>query len=255
MEIHANDNGDQIPYFYPNDLSLMDLEWQELSELSFGCKAFTSPQNLSFKYLQSLTAERCGKLKCILSMSIWGSLPQLTRLNITECEHVEAIIQDLEEAHQNVSNYSNNMPFPELRVIEVRGCHKLKCLCRMARVEMLFPKLDRIEVSEAAQMEEIFSHTSDGVTTSMQEIELPDLYKLRLKQLPALTHFCKGFKLNAPYLLDVQVEECPNFDFSLVESTTSTGNTGISLFNISHIIFLFTLIIMYHKNVPIYQMI
>ncbi|KAI9082394.1 hypothetical protein K1719_035817 [Acacia pycnantha] len=216
-EIDANSNDNQLlhqlPYFYPEYLDLMELEFQELSELSLACTAFTSFQNMSFHYLYYLTMKGCGKVKCILPMSVWGSLPQLKYLYITECEEVEEIMQESLEV--------SNSHFPILNRITVKGCHKLKCLVRIASVGILLPQLEWIEVSEAAQMEELFS-TSDQGIADMQQIELPNLNTLKLSKLPALTHFCKGLnKLNAPYLHEQQIDECPNFVFSLVEGTST----------------------------------
>ncbi|XP_054824314.1 probable disease resistance protein At4g27220 isoform X2 [Prosopis cineraria] len=208
---------DQLPYFFPVYLTLEKLELQQLSELSFICSAFITPsQNLSFQYLGSLTVHGCGKLKCIFSSPICGSLQQLTVLVIRECEEVEEIMQEVEEA-QHVSHIS----FPKLRRITVEGCNKLKCLFRTPTVAMLLPELCRIEVSNAAQMEELFSHNynSDEAPVTSQHIVFSNLYSLKLSKLPSLAHFCKGFNLSAPYLYDVQINECPKFDFSFEEST------------------------------------
>ncbi|KAI9082207.1 hypothetical protein K1719_035630 [Acacia pycnantha] len=220
-EIDANSNDNQmlhqLPYFYPEYLDLMEFEFQELGELSLVCTAFTSFQNMSFHYLYYLTMKGCGKVKCILPMSLLGSLPQLRVLNITECEEVEEIMKESEEV--------TNSHFPILKRITVKGCHKLKCLVRTASVGMLLPQLQWIEISEAAQMEELFSTRDQGIA-HMQQIELPNLNTLKLSKLPALTHFCKGLnKLNAPYLHEQQINECPNFVFSLVEGN-STETTG-----------------------------
>ncbi|KAK4279177.1 hypothetical protein QN277_016925 [Acacia crassicarpa] len=219
LEIDANSNSNQLlhqlPYFYPEYLALRELELQDLSELSFVCTAFTSFQNLSFHYLYYLEVVGCGKLKCILSMFVWGSLPQLRFLEIKECEEVEEIMKESKEV--------SNSPFPILERINVKGCNKLKCLFRTASVGMLLPKLEWIKVSEAAQMEELFSHTS----SDMQQIELPNLNTLELSKLPALTHFCKGLNLNAPYLHNVQINECPNFDFRSHVEATSLERTAL----------------------------
>ncbi|XP_054825524.1 disease resistance protein RPV1-like isoform X2 [Prosopis cineraria] len=209
---------DQLPYFFPEYLTLMKLGLQKLSELSFICRAFSTPsQNSSFQYLRFLTVHGCGKLKCIFSSSVWGSLQHLTQLEIRECEEVEEIMQELEEA-QHVSHIS----FPKLRWITVEGCHKLKCLFRTPTIAMLLPELSLIEVSKAAQMEELFSHNYNGDedTVTTQHIVFSNLYSLKLSKLPSLAHFCKGLNLNAPYLVDVQINECPKFDFSFEEPTS-----------------------------------
>ncbi|XP_028758004.1 uncharacterized protein LOC114717090 [Neltuma alba] len=112
------------------------------------------------------------------------------------------------------------LPFPELRRITVKRCDKLKCLLKNVVVGML-PQLQLIEVSEAARTEELFSHSSDEASASTQELVLPNLEILRLSRLPSLTHFCKGLKLNAPQLKQVQINECPKLDFSSQQAATT----------------------------------
>ena len=152
-------------------------------------------------------------------MSLWESLPKLSWLEITECEELEEI---MEESKHNLSNF-----FPILSRIKVKKCPKLKCLFRTASAGILLPKLYQIKVSEAAQMEELFSLTSDEATDGamMKQVELPNLATLKLSKLPVLTHICRGFNLNAPELDDddarVQVNECPKFDFSLQQATST----------------------------------
>ncbi|XP_028757994.1 uncharacterized protein LOC114717079 isoform X1 [Neltuma alba] len=157
-------------------------------------------------------------------MSVSGSLPQLEVLTITECEEVEEIMQESLEEAQNAVSDSNylQLPFPKLRIITVKRCNKLKCLLRYVDVGML-PPLERIEVSEATQMDELCSHKSDEATASTQELGLPHLYSLKLSKLPALTHFCKGFLLNAPKLKlqEVQIDECPKLDFSSQQAAST----------------------------------
>ena len=203
---------DQLPCFYPTLLNLEKLELEELSESGFIYMAFSFSQNMSFQYLSHLKVDRCGKLKCMFPMSVWGSLPHLTSLEIIECEELQEIME--EPHHQNESNPNIPIFFPQLVTIKVKGCNKLKRLFRTVSVGMFLPKLVGIEVSEAAQMEELFSHTSGEVTddANLQQVGLPRLFSLNLSRLPALTHFSKGLNFSASQLLQVRIKECPKFD-------------------------------------------
>ncbi|KAF7831650.1 putative disease resistance protein [Senna tora] len=195
----------------PMASNLKGLWLEKLPELRFIWKGPTPTQTLSFQYLEILKVSGCENLRSIFSTVDHGVLPELKKVKISMCEELEEILPEFEEA-QDFSNMQ--VCFPKLTSLTVKQCNKLKRLFSVAMVVML-PELRKIKVSEAAQLEELFSFTQnidEVITVNREELVLPNLTKIKLEKLPSLTKVCKGLNLKALKLSTVEIDECPKFN-------------------------------------------
>ncbi|XP_027345164.1 probable disease resistance protein At4g27220 [Abrus precatorius] len=158
---------------------------------------------LGFQHLRSLKVVKCEKVKHLFSMDVLHiRLPHLTVLYIRECDELEEIILDNGET-QNTYNVEGC--FPNLRELKVIKCNKLKRLFSLTIVGML-PQLQHLEIEDATQLEEAFSHKAKN---NKEKFVLPNLWRITLENLPVLVDVCQGMKLHAVKLHHIEIEACP----------------------------------------------
>ncbi|XP_027345190.1 probable disease resistance protein At4g27220 [Abrus precatorius] len=173
---------------------------------------------LGFQHLQSLKVVKCEKVKHLFSMDVLHiRLPHLTFLYIRECEELEEIILDNGET-QNTYNVEGC--FPNLRELKVSKCNKLKRLFSSTFARML-PQLQRLRITDATQLEEVFSHKAKN---NKEKFVLPNLWEITLVNLPVLVDICQGMKLHAVKLTRIEIEACPKF--TTISEYLQTGVQG-----------------------------
>lgn len=145
-----------------SSLVFQNLETLEVSEC---CKLKTLvPPSVLFCHLQVLEVSKCHALINLMPTSVAKSLVQLTRLSVTECEMVEEIIAEENEADNEV-------------VFEKLICLRLHCLESLTsfysgKCEFIFPSLEELEVRECPKME----------ASSWGSISMPKLNKVQLTE-------------------------------------------------------------------------
>lgn len=169
---------------------------------------------LSLHRLRLLAVSSCKNLRCLFSMEVHRSLPELMSIRIYSCQELEQII---EENEQLVKLPNTEVCFPKLTSIRIVNCNKLKSLFSVAGIRML-PQLSILEVSEATQLEEVFRHGSGEDTVNDVEIVLPNLTKIEFHKLSSFVDICKGSKLRSVKLKHVDIVECPKTASSLRET-------------------------------------
>jgi hypothetical protein len=155
-----------------------------------------------------------------------ASLVQLKVLEISNCEELEQIIaKDNDDENDQILSGSDlqSSCFPNLCVLEIRGCNKLKSLFPVAMASSL-KKLQILRVSESSQLLGVFGrgdHASPSNTE--KEMVLPDLQELLLVQLPSISCFslgCSNFLF--PHLEKLEVRGCPKLT---IESATTSNDS------------------------------
>lgn len=190
------------------------VEIRGFSELRFIWSDLTPRQMLSLQYLQYLKVGGCAKLKCVFSMVVQRSLPELTSLVIYHCEELEEIVAENEESRKQANT---TLCFPKLRHLAVKNCNKLKSLFSVAMVKML-PQLSTLHISEATKLVEVFRHSSDDGIVYGEKIEFPNLREIKVTKLPNFVDICQGFKLQPVKAMKILIDECPKFS-SISEAT------------------------------------
>ncbi|KEH34117.1 hypothetical protein MtrunA17_Chr3g0103241 [Medicago truncatula] len=99
-------------------------------------------------------------------MKAHRSLPELKDLTIYEFHELEEIIAENGELVQ-LSN--SEVCIPKLERIEVSFCHNLRSLFSVAMVRMPL-QLCALDISNATQLEEVFSHASGDNSNNVSEI-------------------------------------------------------------------------------------
>ncbi|KAJ0088856.1 hypothetical protein Patl1_33083 [Pistacia atlantica] len=179
--------------------------FKKIKELSMkDCGVLEDELSFSnLKNLTSLTITHFNKLKHIFSPTVAPNhMLQLKTLCIRECAELEQIIdvKDGEEVGANL--------LQTLSSIYVGKCHKLKNLFPIS-IARGFQQLTLLEVIDNSELEEIFG---DNDVIDEKEIQLPQLQRIYLADLPRLTNFCHvdyHFIFPAPPLLELAVKRCP----------------------------------------------
>lgn len=148
--------------------ALNSLKLNNLPELKF---VWSGPKGtLSLQNLREFKVSGCNNLRNIFSHIILKCLPLLEHLDISNCNELEEIISGTEAVEQHtgpLNVQSAQICFPNLQILEVRRCNKLKCLFSAA-----------IEWND------------------LSENILPNLRKLCLEEVPRLKDFCPGLSLS-----------------------------------------------------------
>ncbi|XP_073223246.1 uncharacterized protein [Cicer arietinum] len=151
------------------------------------------------------------------SASVLRSLPQLTYLEINNCEALQRIVEEDDENQSQTNPYSRVVSFPKLVAVVIKCCHSLKSLISVTTFRE-FPKLELMIIKEASQLDDMFrSEQGDGIPE--QKLRLPKLKYLVLMQLPNLVDLSQQMELqNVTYSI---IQYCPKLSF---DSTTTLEN-------------------------------
>ncbi|XP_028198751.1 putative disease resistance protein At5g05400 isoform X4 [Glycine soja] len=200
----------------PLNLDLTHADLRDLPELEFIWKG---PTNfLSLQMLDTIQVNGCPKLKTIFSPTIVRSLPMLGRLEITDCEELEQIF-DSGDA-QSLYTCSQQVCFPNLSIIWVEKCNKLKYLFHNF-VAGHFHNLIELEIEDCSELQKVFAfecETDDdgqeGIVKDGEKVLLRNLLRIRLSRLPNFKEIHHGFKLKFDVMLH-DITDCPKYSPSL----------------------------------------
>ncbi|KAK4275906.1 hypothetical protein QN277_018916 [Acacia crassicarpa] len=182
-------------------LSLEEIWLKDLSELNHIWKG--PKYILSLPNLWQLNIVACKKLRVIFNVSIVKSLPQLSNVTIKDCDELVDIIEDSLEGHLH------QICFPKLQTISIDRCNSLKCLFSISTSGM-FPKLTRLEIEEASELEQVFIRKQDDMQKmTMMEQFFPELSNVTLRKLPMLVTICVG--IDFQNVRWYTVNECPKY--------------------------------------------
>ncbi|KAM6555202.1 hypothetical protein CsatB_015964 [Cannabis sativa] len=238
-----------------------------------------SSSSSSSSYMQNLTTlelERCDNLKYVFSFSVAQKFVNLQSIRVKDCEAMEDIIRVVDQPGEEETTHHNQMKridlfpkleflhlhglsslqkfssaektsFPNLKVLTVQNCNKMKSLLSSAMARNLV-QLESLHVNECVKMEEVIvsdeeyssssSSSSLGGTNIEAIIPFQKLEYLHLWSLPNLKRFCKGDNcIECPLLSKMIVLGCPKLkefmgdkrasSSSLSCTTTTTDNNVI----------------------------
>lgn len=194
-------------------------------------------KKVSLKNLTTLELSNCKRLKKVFSLTLARNLPSLKYLRIWECEDLEQIVakDDCDGRDPTSAPSSSSVCFCSLLEIRIRSCNKLKCLFPAV---VALPRLEKIMVEGASELEQVFGDNSDDQGGALEEkvmvLQFPMLWMLDLLQLPRLKNLCsKGYHFIIPNLSSLKVKDCPKLPmtFSIDSEHTVHTRTEVPLQN------------------------
>jgi len=176
--------------------------------------------------LTTLNVEECKRLTHVFTDSMIASLVQLQVLKISNCEELERIIaKDNDDENDQILSGSDlqSSCFPNLCILVIRGCNKLKSLFPVAMASSL-KKLQMLKVSESSQLLGVFGQGDHASPANIEkEMVLPNLEYLFLEILPSIVYFSHGCcDFIFPRLWRLGARQCPKL--STIFATTSNGS-------------------------------
>ncbi|KAG8492386.1 hypothetical protein CXB51_009631 [Gossypium anomalum] len=204
MEYLTISNFEELFEYSRYSLSSLDiLNLSELSELRViwsGCIQVEHFQNLT-----QLAVKDCKRLRYIFSSTMARNLPQLMRLDISDCEELEQIIEKDQTSSQHHL-------FPNLTVIDILRCKNLKCLFPVALAHGGLSRLYRLNLKRVTKLEQVFEGDEANVGKDEEKvIHLPQLNTMMLDGIPNLVSFSPmGYHFVFLSLRLLQVGVCPN---------------------------------------------
>ncbi|KAF7833544.1 Disease resistance protein [Senna tora] len=154
-------------------LALRELTLNDLPNIISICAENYHPR---WPSLKSLDLRNCPQLT---TMSVSNhTATKLSELIIMDCKELEEII---EEEDQNVSD--PQLLFPNLTLIIIRRCHKLK---RLFPNSTSLPKLKVLWMEDASQLEHVFGNEEEETVQKMEGMMIPILKYVVLMKLPKL---------------------------------------------------------------------
>ncbi|XP_040867703.1 uncharacterized protein [Glycine max] len=126
---------------------IISLDSEEASEL----RNVSAPSHqICFPRLRKIEIEGCNRLKEIFSSTIVTRLTMLEQLFVKDCSEWDEIISwDSQEARQLRNQFVpfQQVCFPKLRTIDIKGCNKLKAIFSATIVTRL-PRLEHLIVTD-----------------------------------------------------------------------------------------------------------
>jgi hypothetical protein len=178
--------------------------------------------------LTTLKVKECKRLTYVFTNSMIASLIQLQVLEISNCEELEQIIaKDNDDEKDQILSGSDlqSACFPNLLLLEIIGCNKLKSLFPVAMASG-FKKLHILRVSQSSRLLGVFGQGDHASPVNVEkEMMLPDLQELLLVQLPSISCFSLGcYDFLFPHLKKLEVDGCPK----LTTESATTSNHSMS---------------------------
>ncbi|KAK7305060.1 hypothetical protein VNO77_42959 [Canavalia gladiata] len=142
-------------------------EWEEIissdiEELGQQ-RSLTAPsQQICFPKLQTISIEKCNKLKTIFYSTMVTSLTELHHIDVKDCNELEEIVSlPSVEAGQsrNLHTPFQQVCFPKLGTLWILGCNKMKTIF-FATFSSTLPSLTSLFISDCDNMEAIVSSYS-----------------------------------------------------------------------------------------------
>ncbi|GMP81279.1 hypothetical protein CsSME_00036039 [Camellia sinensis var. sinensis] len=155
-------------------------------------------QLVRLRHLTSLELKYCHKLERMFSLSIARDLMQLQILNVSYCGKMAVLIAS-EEGDQNeiastTTEATDKIVFPKIKDLCLHDLPSFTAICEaMNGIELL--QLNRLELREIPNLNS-FCNASDSNYDTVQplfnKVAFSALKTLRLWKMPALTHLWKG---------------------------------------------------------------
>nr|KYP60861.1 Disease resistance protein At4g27190 family [Cajanus cajan] len=177
-----------------------------------------SPSQPIFPKLRKILIKGCNKLRKLFFTSMVSSLPELRELSVHNCNELVEIISS-EEATQfpNLSFPSQQVSFPNLGVIEIKGCNKLKTIFLSTIVSNL-SELRELSICDCNNLEEIISADSvkawnhRNVTAPFPHF-FPKLCRISIENCDKVkTFFSATTVLCLPELQQLVVKDCNKWE-------------------------------------------
>ncbi|GMP81270.1 hypothetical protein CsSME_00036032 [Camellia sinensis var. sinensis] len=156
-------------------------------------------QLVRLRNLTFLRLERCDKLESMFSLSIARDLMQLKLLRVTECRKLEALISSEEEGDENeiastTTEATDKIVFPKLEDLYLQDLPSFTAICKATNgIELL--QLNKLTLSQMPKLSS-FCNTSDSNYNTIEplfnKVAFSALKGLELREMPALTHLWKG---------------------------------------------------------------
>ncbi|XP_028106348.1 disease resistance protein At4g27190-like isoform X2 [Camellia sinensis] len=156
-------------------------------------------QFVRLRNLTSLELRICHKLERMFSLSIARDLIQLQILHVYHCRKMEVLISSEEEGDQNeiastTTETTDKIVFPKLKDLYLAYLPSFTAICEaMNGIELL--QLNKLILSEIPKLNS-FCNTSDSNYDTIQplfnKVAFSALKTLELSEMPALTHLWKG---------------------------------------------------------------
>lgn len=192
-------------------------------------------QSLSLQRLNSIHIVQCPKLNTIFTSTITTSIPKLETLTIYECNELEGIMYEDSNALTSLDASShgdnNNICFPKLSHIRIRGCNKLKYIFTYS-LAYHCPSLTQINIEDCYELERVLD-VFDRKDGDDGGVLFPALSWIFLRNLPKLTEIFPSFE----YEGSLDVKDCPNLQY--ISSPSSSGTLILSEFLNLFLTFLF----------------
>ncbi|KAL7175438.1 hypothetical protein ACSBR2_029102 [Camellia fascicularis] len=173
---------------------LILLEMPALTHLWKGPTQLVRLCNLTF-----LELERCDKLESMFSLSIARDLMQLKILRVSECCKLEVLISSEEEGDENeiastTIEATDKIVFPKLEDLDLHDLPSFTAICKATNgIELL--QLNKLTLSQVPKLSS-FCNTSDSNYNTIEplfnKVAFSALKTLELWDMPALTHLWKG---------------------------------------------------------------
>ncbi|EOY12581.1 Cc-nbs-lrr resistance protein [Theobroma cacao] len=203
---------------------LTSLELEELPKLSRIWYGQTN--NVSLQNLCTVKLKDCQRLKYLFSTSIAQRLKQLETLEIHGCNMLKQIIAETsDDLNVDVNEIMHPallhpLCLPRLTTLQITGCLALEYVFQITTGRIL-QKLTLLEISSCPQLAQVFSFQD---AAEGEEIEVPQLKNLALKDLLNLKTFCsENRSIKLPSLKQFEVEACHQFSNDVMSEVIKHG--------------------------------
>ena len=155
--------------------SLTTLQLSLLPELKCIWKGPT--RHVSLHSLTCLNLQDLDNLTFIFPSSLSQSLPQLETLKVENCRELKHIIREKDGDERKI--IAESLGFPNLKTLLISGCGKLEYVFPVS-VSPTLQKLERMTISYAYNLKQIFYSGEGDALTGDGIIKLPQLRDLSL---------------------------------------------------------------------------
>ncbi|KAF7146990.1 hypothetical protein RHSIM_Rhsim03G0102200 [Rhododendron simsii] len=211
-----NDNFSFLSLF-PEKVSLPNLEVLHVDKLENLERLGHHPLLVgSFSKLNKIFLRGCGKLLCVIPSQFLPMMRELQELTVKSCNSLEVVFE-LEGLDSNEPNPEILSPleFVQLRdlpklnciskrdllgikyiqTLEIRNCNSLRYVFAPTMTKSI-PELRKLEISRCEMLSRIVAEENGLGESSVDEVEFPQLERLKLLDLPNLVSFFPNVNVN-----------------------------------------------------------
>ncbi|KAG8492566.1 hypothetical protein CXB51_009967 [Gossypium anomalum] len=187
----------------------------------------------SFVNLTHLELFALSNFKYLFSEFTARNLVHLEVLMIWISSFLEHLIEEVEKVDDiDVSNMKNHYPlfWPKLRTVTIESCKNLKYLCSSTLAQRL-PNLNDVSIRNCPQLIQVFNMETNKDEFELQNLCWPKLETLQIEDCQILKYVLPNTLLNAPFLQDLTVSNCPQFSCFIVQAPLIKELTLINVGN------------------------